>query len=125
MCCKVLEIDDLDKPAGPLCGNWCSPVGCQIYHKRPDVCREFECEWLTERDVAVAMKPDRIGTILMIDPDSEQYQAVCDPEKPNAWRHPFVFRHLIAKAKEGHIVVAKVGLLSWRVYPTGECAPWT
>lgn len=125
MCCKVLDIKELDKDAGPLCDKWCSPVGCSIYKKRPEVCRDFECDWLTERDVPAALKPSRIGTILMTDPDSDQYQAVCDPKTPNRWRHPQVFKHLVARAKAGEIVVAKAGLASWRVYASGECAPWT
>ncbi len=125
MCCKILTIEELKKDAGPLCSNWCSPVGCAIYAARPQVCRDFECDWLTERDIPVALKPDRVGTILMTDPDSEQYQAVCDPKRPNDWRKPQVFKHLIAKAKSGEFVVAKAGALSWRVYETGETAPWS
>ena len=125
MCCLALDIEEIKKPAGPLCDKWCAPGGCSIYPTRPQVCRDFECQWLMERDVPVTLKPSRTGTILMIDPDSEQYQAVCDPKKPNLWRHPLVFKHLVAKAKEGHVVVAKAGLMSWRVYATGECAPWS
>ena len=124
MCCKVLDIEELEKPAGPLCGHCSASKGCSIYKKRPQVCRDFECEWLTERSLARPLKPDLTGTILMIDPDTDVYQAVTDPARPQAWRHPLVFKHLIAKAKEGHVVVAKSGLMSWRVYASGECAPW-
>ncbi len=124
MCCMALDIIELKKMAGPLCGQWCGG-GCQIYATRPQVCRDFECNWLTERDVQTTLKPNRVGTILMIDPDSDEYQAVCDPKKPQAWRHPLVFKHLLAKAREGHVVVAKAGLYSWRVYATGETAPCT
>ena len=28
------------------------------------------------------LRPDRVGTILMEDPDSDEYRAVCDPAKP-------------------------------------------
>jgi hypothetical protein len=49
LCCQVLVIEELDKPPGPLCKH-CKPgKGCKIYLKRPEVCRDFECEWLTER----------------------------------------------------------------------------
>jgi hypothetical protein len=41
-----------------------------------------------------------------------------------AWRHPLVFKHLLKKAKEGRVVVAKAGLIAWRIYDTGEVAPW-
>ena len=124
MCCKVLEIDDFEKPAGAWCHNCIKTGGCAIYAQRPAVCREFECLWLTERTMPVTLKPEKIGTILMEEADGEEYQAVCDPEKPFAWRHPLVFKHLVAKAKEGRTVVARAGLKAWRVFDSGECAPW-
>ena len=125
LCCQVLEIDEFDKPAGMLCSNCKLGGGCKIYKKRPDVCRDFECEWLTERDVSVVLYPNRTGVLFMVDADSEEYLAVCDPKKPHVWRTPLVFRHLLAKAKEGHVVVAKAGTFAWRVYTNGETAPWT
>ena len=56
------------------------------------------------------MRPDRIGTILMEDDETEEYRAVCAPERPLAWRNPRVFAHLVAVAKTGRTVVAKAGL---------------
>ena len=125
MCCQILDIVELKKDAGILCENCVGGSGCQIYQSRPQVCRDFECEWLTERSIGPQLKPDKVGTLFLICPDSDQYQAVTDPKRPTAWRHPLVFKHLIAKAKEGHVVVAKSGLMSWRVYESGETAPWT
>ena len=84
--------------------------GCAIYAARPEVCRDFECEWLTRRDLPRQLRPDLVGTILMEDGDSDEYRAVCAPEKPMAWRHPRVFAHLVAVAKSGRTVVAKAGL---------------
>ena len=97
--------------------------GCGIYAERPEVCRDFECEWLTRRDLSRQLRPDLVGTILMEDPDSEEYRAVCAPKKPMAWRHPMVFAHLVAMAKSGRIVVAKAGLTSWRIFGSGEWGP--
>jgi hypothetical protein len=124
LCCQVLVIDELEKDAGTLCKNCSVGGGCKIYNKRPEVCRDFECEWLTERDVPQVLFPDRHGTLLMIDADSEEYLAVCDPKKPAAWRNPLMLKHLIAKAKEGEVVVAKSGTQAWRIYPNGQIAPW-
>ena len=55
------------------------------------------------------MRPDRIGTILMEAHDTDEYRAVCAPERPLAWRNPRVFAHLVAVAKTGRTVVAKAG----------------
>ncbi len=122
MCCAALEIDELKKPAGPSCRH-CVGAGCGIYAARPQVCRDFECEWLTSRTLPQNFRPDRIGAILMEDSDVDEYRAVCAPSRPLAWRHPRVFAHLVAVAKTGRTVVAKAGLQAWRIFPSGEWGP--
>jgi hypothetical protein len=123
MCCTALEIPELKKPAGPACPNCILSGGCTIYADRPQVCRDFECLWLTTRNLPPNMRPDRIGTILMEDDDTEEYRAVCAPARPLAWREPRVFAHLVAIAKTGRTVVAKAGLSSWRVFASGQVGP--
>lgn len=124
MCCKVLDIEEFDKPAGQLCSHCELGAGCRIYSRRPDVCRDYECLWLAERELPPIFKPDRVGALLMEDADSDEYQAVCDPARPMAWRNPILFKHLVAKAKEGRVVVAKAGLNAWRIFGSGEWGPW-
>ena len=70
--------------------------------------------------MSAQLRPDRVGAILMEDPDSDEYRAVCDPAKPLAWRTPLVFQHLVAMAKSGRIVVAKAGLKAWRIRANGR-----
>ena len=123
MCCSVLEIAELKKPAGPLCDHGRLGAGCAIYSNRPQVCRDFECDWLTRRDLPRQIRPDLVGTILMEDSDSGEYWAVCAPERPMAWRNPLVFARLVAAAKEGRTVVAKAGVLSWRIFASGAWGP--
>jgi hypothetical protein len=123
MCCSALEITELKKPAGPLCINCQLGSGCSIYSRRPQVCRDFECEWLIRRDLSRRLRPDLVGAILMEDADSDEYRAVCAPEKPMAWRNPVIFAHLVAVAKTGRVVVAKAGLTSWRIFASGEWGP--
>ena len=124
-CCKVLEIAELAKSAGKLCEHCLNAGsgGCGIYADRPQVCRDYECLWKGDRDMSPRLRPDRTGTILMEDPDSDEYRAVCDPEKPFAWLTPLVFKHLVAMAKNGRIVVAKAGLKSWRIRANGQWGP--
>ena len=122
MCCIVLEIEELEKPAGPACPNCVNP-GCKIYPERPQVCRDFECEWLTSRSLPQNFRPDLIGTILMEDSETGEYRAVCDPAAPMDWRRPLLFSHLVATARSGRTVVARAGLKAWRVYGSGEIMP--
>jgi len=123
-CCKVLEIDEFKKKAGATCKHCVSSGGCSIYATRPDVCRDYQCDWKEDRGLTAQYRPDRVGTLLMQDPDSDEYHAVCDPEKPFSWRNPLIFKHLVGLAKEGHIVVAKAGLRAWRIFPDGRSQEW-
>jgi len=120
-CSAALEIEELNKAAGPKCGD-CGDSGCRIYANRPQVCRDFECEWLISRQLPAHFRPDRIGVLFMEDYEAE-YRAVCAPSRPLAWRSPNVFAHLVAVAKTGRVVVAKAGLQAWRVFATGEWGP--
>ncbi len=123
MCCSALEIAELKKPVGRVCENCRLGGGCSIYADRPQVCRDFECEWLTRRDLSRNLRPDLVGAILMEDAESDEYWAVCAPERPMAWRHPRVFAHLVGAAKSGRTVAAKAGLMSWRIHASGEWGP--
>jgi hypothetical protein len=123
LCCKILEITELAKPAGLWCGDWCASKGCGIYETRPNICHDYECLWKQDRGLSANFRPDRTGTILMEDPDSDEYRAVCDPAKPMAWRTPLIFNHLVKLAKSGRLVVAKAGLKSWRIHGSGEWGP--
>ncbi len=123
LCCYVLEIEELKKPAGPPCPDCRADGGCAIYASRPKVCRDFECLWLTERDIARPLRPDMIGTLFMEAHDADEYRAVSARERPLAWRRPQVFAHLVAVARSGRTVVAKAGLSSWRVFASGEWGP--
>jgi hypothetical protein len=124
MCCKVLEIEEFGKPPGPFCTFCVAGGGCTNYAARPPVCREFECLWKGDRGLSPMLRPDKVGTLLMEDADSEDYLAVCDPAKPLAWRTPMVFNHLVAVAKTGRTVLAKAGVKAWRVRASGEWGPY-
>ncbi len=125
MCCSALEIEHFKKPMGVVCEFCIKSGGCKAYSTRPQVCRDFECDWMLERSLPPTLRPDKVGTILMEDPDNEDYQAVCEPSKPMAWRHPLVFKHLVAQAKAGRTVVAKSGLKAWRIYADGHFSEWS
>jgi hypothetical protein len=48
LCCKLVAVPDLDKPAGKWCQH-CSPkdnLSCTIYESRPGNCQDFQCLWL-------------------------------------------------------------------------------
>ena len=53
MCCKLPRIPVLDKPAGEWCRHCTPGVGCNIYDERPQMCREFFCQWIENTSLAL------------------------------------------------------------------------
>ena len=44
LCCKVVGIAELKKPADVWCGHCNKAKGCRIYDTRPQVCRKYSTE---------------------------------------------------------------------------------
>jgi len=64
-CCNTLAIPTLQKPRCTACPHLKRPKkrkrgGCGIYHKRPDECRSFQCEW-TAGHLDRNRRPDKTG----------------------------------------------------------------
>jgi hypothetical protein len=86
MCCKVLTVRELAKPAGKWCAH-CKPgQGCGIYAERPQECRRFLCQWTLQSDLGPEWRPDRSKLVLMYDGASRRVLVKCDPGSPQSWR---------------------------------------
>src|SRR6185369_2336870 len=88
LCCKVMAIEQLAKPAGAWCRH-CKPGrGCQIYADRPDECRSFNCFWLVNDRLDEHWRPSKSKLVLTTSEDGIEVR--CDPGFPDAWRkEPF------------------------------------
>ena len=89
VCCRVYQIDELQKPAGTLCGNACGS-GCAIYAARPEPCRAFHCLWLLRADLDATWRPDLSGFVMRLGDEGSTLWIDEDPLRPNAWkREPY------------------------------------
>jgi hypothetical protein len=108
LCCKVMAIEELAKPAGTWC-QYCKPGrGCLNYSGRPGECRSFSCLWLTDERFGHHWKPNKSKLVLTTSEDGIEIR--CDPGFPDAWRRE-PFRSEIAKlasAGETHDVTVLV-----------------
>jgi hypothetical protein len=88
LCCKVMAIEELAKPAGAWCRD-CKPGrGCLIYADRPPECRSFSCLWLVDDRLDQHWKPSKSKLVLTTSEDGIEVR--CDPGFPDAWRkQPF------------------------------------
>jgi hypothetical protein len=86
LCCKVMKIAELAKPAGEWCAHCRPGKGCGIYATRPFNCRGFHCEWMTSKGLGPEWKPEKAKFVLFKSNDGRRLTAHVDPGYPSAWR---------------------------------------
>ena len=99
LCCHVVAVAEMDKPAGIRCRHAQSCSGCAIYSSRPASCRDFHCEWMLSPALGRAWKPDRARFALMVTATGH-LSACVDPDFPSAWRRPAYYPVLRRWARE-------------------------
>jgi len=100
LCCKLLPIPTLAKPANQRCRYQRHHKGCIVYARRPLDCRAFGCRWLIDDTTKSLPRPDRAHYVIDPNPDyvttgGDQagqrivvIQIWCDPAFPHAHRAP-------------------------------------
>jgi hypothetical protein len=84
LCCKVMAIEELAKPAGRWCRH-CKPGrGCLTHETRPSECRDFNCLWLIDQRFGAHWKPSKSKLVVTTSEDGLEIR--CDPTFPDAWR---------------------------------------
>lgn len=124
MCCRLLAVEALAKPAGRPCVHLARAGGCGIYAERPTACRTYECVWLMDPEMPHRFRPDQ--TKVMLDQDAQGLRLIarCDPANPTAWRRRPIYDALKTYARThwgaGRIVLAVAGRRTWLVAPNEE-----
>lgn len=113
LCCKVLAIDELDKPRGVWCSN-CNPrTGCRIYAERPAPCRSFYCGYRRIPGLDERWKPSHAKFLINYESELKRTVIHVDPARPGAWRlEPYLStlrRWAAAAAREDGMVLVWTG----------------
>jgi hypothetical protein len=121
LCCKVLLIRELAKPAGTWCPKCNVGKGCSIYSERPDVCRAFVCGYLLGAQISESWRPNKAKMVLVF--EDPHITVHVDPGSPAAWRNePYIsdLRRWSSElaAVRGNVLVA-VGRRVFAVLPQG------
>ncbi|MBP6877996.1 MAG: YkgJ family cysteine cluster protein [Phenylobacterium sp.] len=120
MCCKLLAIQSLDKPAGAWCGHFKRAAGCGVYDERPPACRSFVCLWLDSEKLDEAWRPDRAKFLMYTEKDGQRLNVIVDPNQPGAWKREPYYRRLKAMSElalEGRELVVCIGDRRIVVFP--------
>lgn len=84
LCCRLLPIPVLNKPANTRCKAQKVGKGCMVYAFRPDACRVYACRWLADRETAGMKRPDRAHYV--IDAEADKIRLVPhDGSVANFW----------------------------------------
>ncbi len=86
LCCKVLEITELDKPRGEWCPRCSAGRGCLAYDARPDECRGFYCGFLKIPSLNELWRPSIAKLIVCVEPGNKAVFVQVDPDRPHAWK---------------------------------------
>jgi Fe-S-cluster containining protein len=88
LCCKLLAVDEIDKPPHEWCEHAEPGIGCAIYKDRPAACRTFRCLWLGQQELGPEWQPHKSHLVLYL--DGSQLVVNVDPDHKGAWRRtPF------------------------------------
>jgi hypothetical protein len=115
LCCKLLPVRAMEKPANQRCRHAQHGRGCTIYADRPFDCRAWACRWVSDKPATEGMpRPDRAHYVVDIMPDyvtltehatGERYQigvvqVWVDPAWRNAWRTPALLAFMARQAEK-------------------------
>ena len=88
LCCKVMQVPELNKPQGTMCSHAVVGKGCTIREHRPRSCRHFFCGWRINPSIDAMWKPEVCGFVITLSFHYVAMVLMVDPDRPVAWRVP-------------------------------------
>jgi hypothetical protein len=132
LCCKLVPVNELEKPGATWCQH-CEPgAGCRIYADRPYGCQVFYCGWMINGEVAPHWRPRDSRMVLAFQAAENRTVVHVDPGRPDAWRKPPYRAELQAVAtrmaeRGGYVLVVcgvnQIILLGRQEFPLGRLQP--
>ena len=123
MCCKILRINVLEKPAGLWCRHFAKSQGCSVHAVAPGECRRFQCYWSISHALGEDWRPDRSKLVIWSNAEGSIIVDV-DPSHPASWRREPFHGQLKAWANRDRPapleVLIRVGERMLVLFPEGE-----
>ncbi len=118
ICCKIMGVEELEKPRNLWCQHCKIGEGCTIYETRPESCQVYECVWLKtqvlENPMPLELRPDKSRVVVGTTNKGEDLILYVGRDRPDAWKKSG-FREFITnfqkKRRELHNML-------WRNYGT-------
>jgi len=101
LCCKLLGL--VENKLGQWCPHCLKSGGCSIYDSRPNICRAFNCVWLTDANFGDEWQPTRSKIVIChtLSGDTSHLVFHVDPGWPHSWRNEPYYSQLKRLARNG------------------------
>ncbi len=125
-CCVQLPVPDgilgpWGKPAGVPCRH-VGPLGCRCYDRRPSMCVEFHCAWLSDSAWPPPWRPDRSGLLCLREMlEDNRPGALVYEMRPGALQSP-VAAEILAEIRRTAVVLTTVDANQQHLRYAGEYA---
>jgi len=86
LCCKLMGVSEIEKPAHSWCRHWSTGNGCAIYVDRPEACRIFDCWWRSDSHVPDVWYPAKARMVVTLDMGGKRLAVHADPARADAWK---------------------------------------
>lgn len=121
LCCKIVAVDSIAKPAGQWCQHAVPGKGCNIYGDHPAACQAFRCGWLENEAWGEEFKPTKCHFVIRLEQGGQRMCIDVDPGYPDAWRRAPYYQTIKQSAEALHhqqgYVVVYVGRRTIAVFP--------
>jgi hypothetical protein len=104
LCCELLPIKELKKPASVLCSNCTLGKGCNIYSKRPESCRNFDCLYIQSDEMDISLRPNECG-VMFEKVTTKIYFGTELPKKVGSWKELKLFNYIKSLNDKGISIV--------------------
>lgn len=99
LCCTVLRVDELAKPAGRDCRHQRGPHGCAIHATRPGICRRYRCLWL-QGGLEDDERPDRTGGVVDLETTGIGLRLAIRESRPGVFDASSALQAIAARHRE-------------------------
>jgi hypothetical protein len=124
LCCKMLRVEELNKPPLTWCALCDAKAGCKAYEERPSECRAFYCGYLLDSALDDRWKPANCKLIVTFEEHANEILIHVDPDRPDAWRkEPFysqICRWALTAARTQGKVIVWQGDTKITISPKGQ-----
>ena len=118
LCCKLIEVKPLKKPAGTWCQH-CTKHSCGIWEERPDICKTYDCLWRTTPEMSEDLRPSKCRVAFEYHKEGVAIAHV-DKDRPHAWMTNPVKGAIIKLLRSGVTVWVMIGNDRHMLLPEGK-----